>query len=95
MRSTHTSLLFAVLPTDVINSEIHCRNNAVFNARGVVVLNVVVESTDVVVSSTVVVAPIVVVGSAVVCSVVVATPDIVASLVVVITTLASHNDVIR
>jgi len=59
-----------------------------FNAHGVVVLNVVVGSSDVVVCTTVVVSPSVVVGGAVVCSVVVATPDVVFSVVVVITTLA-------
>ena len=59
-----------------------------YNAHGVVVLNVVVGSSDVVVASTVVVSASVVVGGAVVCSVAVATLDVVCSVVVVITTLA-------
>ena len=48
------------------NFDKQCCNNAFFNTRGVVVLKVVVGSTDVVVASTVVVPTIVVVGSAVV-----------------------------
>jgi len=51
-----------------------------FHALGVVVMNVVVGSTDVVVSSTVVV----VVGCAVVCTVVVVAPTVVVSFAVVV-----------
>ena len=61
-----------------------------FNARGVVVLNVVVGSMDVVVAATVVVASTVVVGGAVVCTVVVVT-----SVVVVITIVSSHNHTLQ
>ena len=59
-----------------------------FHALGVVVMSVVVGSTDVVVSSTVVV----VVGCAVVCTVVVVVPTVVVSAaVLVITVLAIHS----